>query len=65
MAPVKLTLSHKEVLQVLTGNRDEEIKSLLERILNEVMKAESEEQLSIKWYQALAEMTGENLVNSC
>ena len=65
MAPVKLTLSHKEVLQVLTGNRDEEIKSLLERILNEVMNAESEEQLSIKWYQALAEMTGENLVNSC
>lgn len=45
MAQVNLTLSHEEVLQVLTGNRDEAIKFLLERILNEVMKAESEEQL--------------------
>lgn len=45
MAQVNLTLSEKEVLQVLTGDRDEAIKFLLERILNEVMKAESEEQL--------------------
>ena len=45
MTQVNLTLSHEEVLQVLTGNRDEAIKFLLERILNEVMKAESEEQL--------------------
>ena len=45
MAQVNLTLSHEEVLRVLTGNRDEAIKFLLEKILNEVMKAESEEQL--------------------
>lgn len=45
MAQINLTLSEKEVLQVLTGDRDEAIKFLLERILNEVMKAESEEQL--------------------
>ena len=45
MTQVNLTLSHEEVLQVLTGSRDEAIKFLLERILNEVMKAESEEQL--------------------
>lgn len=45
MAQVNLTLTHEEVLQVLTGNREEAIRFLLERILNEIMKAESEEQL--------------------
>ena len=45
MAQVNLTLTHEEVLQVLTGDRDEAMKFLLERILNEIMKAESEEQL--------------------
>lgn len=45
MTQVNLTLSEKEVLQVLTGDRDEAIKFLLERILNEIMRAESEEQL--------------------
>lgn len=45
MAQVNITLSHEEVLQVITGSRDEAIKFLLEKILNEVMKAESEEQL--------------------
>ena len=45
MAQVNLTLTHEEVLQVLTGDREEAIRFLLERILNEIMKAESEEQL--------------------
>ena len=45
MAQVNLTLTHEEVLQVLTGDRDAAMKFLLERILNEIMKAESEEQL--------------------
>ena len=45
MAQVNLTLTHEEVLQVLTGDREEAIKFLLEKILNEIMKAESEEQL--------------------
>ena len=45
MTQVNLTLSHEEVLRVLTGSRDEAIKFLVERILNEIMKAESEEQL--------------------
>ena len=45
MAQVNLTLTHEEVLQVLTGDREETIRFLLERILNEIMKAESEEQL--------------------
>lgn len=45
MAQVNLTLSEEEVLQVITGDRESAIKFLLERILNELMKAESEEQL--------------------
>lgn len=45
MAQINLTLTHEEVKQVLTGDRDEAMKFLLERLLNEVMKAESEEQL--------------------
>lgn len=45
MAQINITLSQDEVLQVLSGNRDDAFKFLLERILNEIMKAESEEQL--------------------
>ena len=45
MAQVNLTLSEQEVLQVLTGDRESALKFLFERILNELMKAESEEQL--------------------
>lgn len=45
MAQVNITLNQEEILQVLTGNRDDSLKYLLERILNEIMKAESEEQL--------------------
>ena len=45
MAQVNLTLTHEEVLQVLTGDREAAMKFLLEKILNEIMRAESEEQL--------------------
>lgn len=45
MAQVNITLTQEEVLEVLAGNREEGFKFLLEKILNEIMKAESEEQL--------------------
>lgn len=45
MAQVNITLNKEEILQVLTGDREEALKFLLERILNEIMKAESEEQI--------------------
>lgn len=51
MAQVNLTLSQEEVLQVLTGDRNEALKFLLERILNEIMKAESEEQLGASMHE--------------
>ncbi len=44
MTQVNITLSHEEVLQVLSGNRDDAFKLLITRILNAVMLAESEEQ---------------------
>lgn len=45
MAQINITLSQDEIKQVLMGDRNESLKFLLEKILNEVMKAESEEQL--------------------
>ncbi|MCI7392994.1 MAG: transposase, partial [Clostridiales bacterium] len=45
MTQVNITLSQEEVLQVLSGNRDDAFKILVERILNAVMLMESEEQL--------------------
>ena len=45
MTQVNITLSQEEVLQVLSGNRDDAFKLLVERILNAVMLMESEEQL--------------------
>lgn len=45
MAHINITLSGEEILQVITGNRDEALKFLLERILNELMQAESQEQI--------------------
>lgn len=45
MAQINITLSDAEVKQVLIGDRNEALKCLLEKILNEIMKAESEEQL--------------------
>ena len=45
MAQINITLSQDEVKQVLMGDHEESFRFLLERILNEIMKAESEEQL--------------------
>ena len=51
MAQVNITLSGEELLQVFTGDREESIRFLLERILNEVMKAESEVQLGASMHE--------------
>ena len=45
MAQVNITLSNEEVVEVLTGNRDDAMKFLLTKVLNEVMRAESEDQV--------------------
>ena len=51
MAQVNITLSQEEVLQVLSGNRDEAFKYLVERILNQIMLIESAEQLGAGRHQ--------------
>ena len=55
MAQVNITLSHEEVLQVLSGNRDDAFKMLVERILNAVMLAESEQQLGASRHERTEE----------
>ena len=51
MTQVNITLSHEEVLQVLSGDRDDAFKLLVTRILNAVMLAESEEQLGASMHE--------------
>ncbi len=51
MAQINFTLSEEEILQVLTGDRDEGMRYLLEKIVNLIMKAESEEQLGALKYE--------------
>jgi len=51
MAQVNLTLTHEEVLQVLTGDRDAAMKFLLERILTVISKVR---QYSLRMLNILA-----------
>lgn len=51
MAQVNITLSEEEVLQIITGDRDEAFRFLLERIMNVIMQAESEDQLGAGRYE--------------
>ena len=51
MTLVNITLSHEEVLQVLSGNRDDAFKMLVERILNAIMLVESEKQLDASMHE--------------
>ena len=51
MAQINFTLTEEEILQVLTGDRDEGMRYLLEKIVNLIMKAESEEQLGALKYE--------------
>lgn len=55
MAQVNITLSEEELLQVFTGDREESVRFLLGRILNEVMKAESEVQLGASMHERTGE----------
>lgn len=51
MAQINITLEQEEILHIFTANRDEAFKILLEKILNEVMKAESEEQIGAELHE--------------
>lgn len=51
VAQVNITLSQEEVLQFLSGNRDEGFKMIVERIMNQIMLAESAEQLGAQRHE--------------
>ena len=55
MAQINITLSQEELLQVLSGNREEAFKLLLGKILNQIMLAESAEQLGADRHERTAE----------
>ena len=45
MAQLNITLNQEEILQLLSNDRNEVFRKLLESSLNSVLKAESQEQL--------------------
>ena len=51
MAPINLTLDHDELLELLAGNREEAFRLLVEKLLNQVILAESSEQLQADPYE--------------
>ncbi len=55
MAQVNITLSEAEVVQVLTGDRNESLRFLMERIINSIMRAESEEKLGAAMHERTEE----------
>ena len=58
MAQLNLTLTQEEILQLLSENRDDAFRKLLENCLNSVLKAESAEQLKADPYERTPERTG-------
>lgn len=57
MAQINITLNQEELLEVFSNNRDVGFKILLEKILNEIMKTESKEQLKAEMHERSEERT--------
>lgn len=55
MTQLNLTLDQEELLELLAGNREEALKHLVEKILNQVLEMESTEQLCADNYERNAE----------
>ena len=51
MAQLNITLNQDEILQLLSNNRDDTFKKLLQDSLNSILKAESTEQLKAEPYE--------------
>ena len=47
MAQLNITLNQDEILQLLSADREDAFRTLLQESLNSVLKAESQEQLKI------------------
>lgn len=57
MAQLNITLNQEEILQLLSSNRDDAFKKLLQDSLNSILQAESTEQLKAEKYERSAERT--------
>ena len=57
MAQLNITLNQEEIQQLLTNDRNEAFKKLLQESLNSLLKAESEEQLHAAPYERSEERT--------
>ena len=57
MAQINITLNQEEIQRLLTENRDEAFKKLLENAVNSVLKAESTQQLHAEPYERTEERT--------
>lgn len=51
MAQIHLTLNQEEILEVLTKNRDEAFRMVVEKVLNQILRSESAEQLGAEPYE--------------
>lgn len=57
MAQLNITLNQEEILQLLSADRDEAFRTLLQNSLNSILKAESQEQLKVAPYERSEERT--------
>ncbi|MGN0351798.1 MAG: IS256 family transposase [Roseburia sp.] len=57
MAQLNITLNQDEILQLLSNNRDDAFKTLLQESLNSILKAESTAQLGAEKYERSVERT--------
>ena len=57
MAQLNITLNQEEILQLLSSNRDDAFKKLLQDSLNSILQAESTEQLKAEKYERSDERT--------
>lgn len=51
MAHINLTLTHEEILALLSDNRDEAFRKLFQECLNSILQAESSQQLGASRYE--------------
>lgn len=58
MAQLNITLNQEEILQLLSADRDEAFKTLLQNSLNSILKAESTAQLKAEPYERTEEREG-------
>ena len=57
MAQINITLNLEEILQLLTENREEALRKLMQESLNEILQVESKEQLKAEKYERNQERT--------